>query len=430
MNVLCLGYYDKHSRFFIGIKKWLIKSNRSPISFSYYNIHISGFLYTFLRFKKCSFLPLKAWFKVYLNKGYYKQIIESKVTYKGLNYASFINFHLRLQHKVSRQDLLLQALAYIDIFEKALTKSNPDVLLTIGDSRLCAEIAVAMAKQKGITVYFIEQGPFNTTFFDNNGSNANMSIRRGVEVISQSECELQNTTTTSNKYFRSPIYRGIDIALMTILERTKLYPPDLKYTDINTYKRRIERSTAKTEIIPSNHLLFAMQVPFDVNMIYHSPHYESHLQIIKDLYNHKPPELDLVVREHPLYKGKYGKDVYEFINSKGILIDNSSRLDNAINKASIIVVNNSTVGIEAIAKYKPVVVLGNSFYDNENICLKLTTKEKLSSLLKTALNTNTNKEKIDCFMQKLYATIMIKGSIADKRLVASKHIANHLNINH
>ena len=44
MNILCIGYYDKFSRFFLEIKKELKKKDEN-LKFTILSIHFSGFIY-------------------------------------------------------------------------------------------------------------------------------------------------------------------------------------------------------------------------------------------------------------------------------------------------------------------------------------------------------------------------------------------------
>ncbi|MCA0132853.1 capsular polysaccharide export protein, LipB/KpsS family [Winogradskyella alexanderae] len=425
MNVICVGYFDKHSRFFLDIRKWLKQKTTKKINFNCYSIHISGFLYAFFRLQPNSIITFKAWLNAYLKRKYYKEIIETSDIYKGIKYSNFIDFHLKLNKGISKRALKLQALSYIDILDKVYDNKRPDYLISLGDSRLCVEIAIAIAKHRNIQIYYLEQGPFNTTFFDEEGVNANLSIRNKPSNKIKAKSPNSQTDIVTEKYNRSPLYRGIDILIMKLFEKTRLYPPDLKFTDIITYRKnagKTKSSLTKT----TEYALFAMQLPLDVNLINHSPLYDSHFVMIKDIYENLPKGLKLVVREHPLYLRKYGKEFYNYLDSKNIEIDNTSTLEVALKEAKVVIVNNSTVGLEAIKIYKSVVVLGDTFYDNEKICLKLKSKTNLSQILKQALEQKINKQEIDAFFEQLYNSVMLKGSITDKNLTASKTIANHL----
>ncbi|MDN3492596.1 capsular polysaccharide export protein, LipB/KpsS family [Winogradskyella bathintestinalis] len=429
MKVICLSTLDKFSRFYLDIERQLKANHTTNISLKIFSLYFSGFLYPLLRFRHSSWISAKAWVLAHFKKTFYLSIINSKNEYKNLKYNDYYRFHSALNRKISKQSLQLQTLAYIDIFDAIFTKDQPDYIISIGDSRLCMEVGIALAKTKNIKIYYIEQGPFNTTFFDDKGVNANISLREKTKItLSNTDARNSlniNQESKTYKYNRSLIYRGLDMALMTLFENTAIYPPDLKYSDLNSYRKN--RSYSETKHSDDEpYALLILQVPLDVNMVYHSPHFETHTEILESVYANLPKKLKLVVREHPLFINKYEDTLYNYINENKILIDNTSSLNSAMESARMIIVNNSTVGIEAIFKYKTVVVLGNAFYDNDYVCLKLKNKAALSSLLEEAMDYNPNKINIDSFKYEMYNSVLLQGGISDNSLQSSKSIANQL----
>jgi len=93
----------------------------------------------------------------------------------------------------------------------------------------------------------------------------------------------------------------------------------------------------------------------------------------------------------------------------------------------VIVVNNSTAGIEVLSSYKPLVVLGNAYYKLDAICLGLSQKEGIKELLSEALKYEVNHNEIDCFLEFLFNTYLISGSSDENPCVAAKSIAKILN---
>jgi capsular polysaccharide export protein len=429
MTIICIGYYDKFSRFFLDIKRHLNIKTDSKINFKIYSIHLSGFLYTFLRFSFSCWLPFKAWLLARRKRKVYSQIIIENKSYKGIDWNDYINFHVALSKAKSEHKIALQALAYIDIFNTIFNKEQPNYLLTIGDSRLCVEIAVAVARQKSIIIYYLEQGPFNTTFFSDTGVNANLKFHNASSVKYTDETPLTEKLK-SKTYQRSPLYRGLDIFIKTLFESSNLYPPDLAGTDINSYRFKPSTKSSSYDYDGDKVALLIFQIPLDVNMIYHSPRFESHLEILKSVHSNLPDGIKLVIREHPLFINKYDNEIYEYISKHNIQIDNVTRLSKALELSKIVIVNNSTVGIEAIFNYKTVVVLGNAFYDENSICLKLENKDQLAQILKNALDFEPNKVAIDNFKNLLFNTVLLHGGIKDKKLSSSKQIANHLLAHH
>ena len=161
-----------------------------------------------------------------------------------------------------------------------------------------------------------------------------------------------------------------------------IYPPDLHQKKNPVYPKAIKsRTTLKNQYRKDNFIfLLALQDDSDVNMIYHSPYFKNSLELLKGVYNNLPKNTQLIVREHPKQKGRYHKDVYHFINENPIILDNKTPLSQLIDNVNVVVVNNSTVGIEALLKHKVLVVLGNTYYAFDEICLKLKNDDGLKDL--------------------------------------------------
>ncbi|WP_115461654.1 capsular polysaccharide export protein, LipB/KpsS family [Winogradskyella aurantiaca] len=419
MKVICFGTLDKFSRFYLDIGKELMTNNGQLRIFS---IHLSGFLYTLLRFKYSKCISLESWFLALKKRRHYSRLYETTRTYKGVTIEEVISYHTLLSSSNSVKQLSLQAFAYIDIVDQSFAQFNPDYIICIGDTKMCIQIAVALAKARDIEIRYIEQGPFSRTFYDKKGVNANLSMRNQ---------SMMNTSTFNSqkkiisvKYRRSPLYRFIDMAFMYSLEKTRIYPPDLKYTDVNSF--RLSKQMTPINLKAGNRFLLVCQIPADVNSIIHSPHFQSHVDILKQVHQHLPSNSYLVVREHPLFLGKYHKEFYNYIKQHSIEIENHSDLNNAISESTVVLVNNSTVGFESICLYKTTVVLGNAFYDNNQICLKLKNQTELKKLLLNSLSYIPNKKSIDKFKDLLFNSVLIEGGISDKYLIASKIIVRDL----
>jgi capsular polysaccharide export protein len=172
-------------------------------------------------------------------------------------------------------------------------------------------------------------------------------------------------------------------------------------------------------------VLLILQVPYDVNMVYHSLFYNNHYSIVKDLHQNLPSDSFLIVREHPLYKGKYETELYAYMLNNNIVLD-KDELYSSIDSSSVVVVNNSTVGIEAISRYKNVVVLGNSYYDNDAVCIKLKEKKKLKTLLEKATSSAVDKNSIVNFLYLFLTDYLIDGHYRDEDLKCTHEIAQRI----
>lgn len=435
MKILCIGYYDKFSRFFDYLRKDFQKKE-TVSEFKIFNMYLSGTLYEWLRFRKSNWISFDAWMLSRKRLKTYKQSLKESNHYKDFDLEQIISMNINTKHH-NPKDLFYQTMGYIDILENQL--ENIDLLLMIGDSRLPFEIAKQLAKKKSIPIYYFEQGPFSSTFIDTKGVNANASIRYYTPNGTFDEAKQQKISpflnrTKNKKYNRSPIYRSLDYLLELIFSRTFIFPPDLRIDNpllINRTKIVKFKKFNQNSLVNNNIFLLVCQVPYDVNMTHHSPFYKNHYDILKDVHQNLPENSILVIREHPIYKGKYEEKFYKYIvNNSNIYIDTNKKLDPILNISNAVIVNNSTVGLEAISKFKSVLVLADAYYDESGICLKLRNTSELRSLLQELLTFCPDKNKIIDFLDYFITEQVVEGYVTDRNSTVfssiSNRISNHL----
>jgi capsular polysaccharide export protein len=430
-TILAVGYYDDFARFFLAIKKEFKKKD-AEIRFTYFSIYLSGYLYFILKFNKVSFFSFRVWLQALKkNREYTKFLLSKSISYKGINLNKIISYHLLLEPK-SEIKLKKQAMSYIDIVEKCFSENKPDLIILSGDSRMCIEIFDLLARRAKIKTFYFEQGPFGTTILDENGVNANASIRiksRSGKSINtnllKQKVESFLARNKNQKYIRNPLYRVSDFIFQTIFYRFKIVPPDIYISSKKNVKTFSNSALATTWEKNKNIFLLILQVPYDANMVIHSPHYKNHFSIVKDVYESLPHNSQLIVREHPLFRGKYERDLYLFMKEKNISID-VRELYQSINNCDVSIVNNSTVGIEAISKLKTLVVLGNAYYDNHGVSLKLNNKSNLKQVLFDALGFRLDHKSVYAFLDLLFREFLIEGHFRDKYLIAPRNIVNKI----
>ncbi len=152
---------------------------------------------------------------------------------------------------------------------------------------------------------------------------------------------------------------------------------------------KISEDTLKEKLnIPKkNRIIFLpLQIENDSNILFYSPHYSSFLEIIKDIQNvlKDIKNTTLIIKPHPENKSRIEE-------IKSIIIE-KSRIVTDINIYSLLAVSdivitvNSTVGLEALTLYKPVIVLGQAIYGNKGFTYDLKEKIELSDLIFQALS--------------------------------------------
>lgn len=412
MNILINGYYDDFSRFFIALKKDLKKKNAKVY---FHHSYFSGFLYSFLRLHRSVWIS----FQAYVFSKFRKDVIQAnfKRVSKEYNLQYVIEYHSKLHKKKFDDQLKNLAVAYILILENFLSLKKIELIISSGDSRLFNRVLKSIAEKNRIKILYFEQGPFNTTIIDSKGVNANCSFRY---VNSENKLSRNKAKVSQIKYNRCRIYRGLDLILQFLLNALNLYPIDL--VEKWKYDKSIilESSKFKTKEL-KEYILIILQVPYDANMIIHSPLVKSSSHMLECVMNSITTETKIVVREHPLFIGKYEKSLYEFIEKNSNVFIDKTDLKSSIRNSSAIVVNNSTVGVEAIKFKKKILVLGDCYYDN----LKEVIKIKNLKDLKVHLNSsgNLNAESNGNYNLSMLCDNLIEGHFRNKDLSFTSLIA-------
>lgn len=363
MNIVGIGFYDDFARFFEALRQ---EAKKRKVNFYYVTIFFSGFLYGFAKLSFFSWLTPFVWSKFLLHKKTY--ILSSKSgTFRGIELDKVAKYHVT-SNPTYEVYYKMVSCAYIDFAYSYFKRKKADILIVSGDSRMQCVAFIEVAKKLDIKIYYFEQGAFDTTFVDIVGVNANSIVRQIGCGKTEKNVDMQNVLSLTinkkknKKFKRLRFFRGVDkvfnlflLRFFSCSEITEKFPkPSQSIPEKNTAKNYKNKPF----------ILFAAQVPHDVNMISHSPVFSNHFNIIKFINENVSSKYEIIVREHPLYKGRYEQEFYNYIyNQDRIILDNTTPLHSIIKAASLVVVNNSTVGIESLALGKRVFVTGTAYYD-------------------------------------------------------------------
>ena len=386
-NNLFVSFYADDMRFFYSISKVI------PFKSYFYSIFSSGIFYLLFKFK----LPLNFIFN-------FKSNINLPASFENLI------CYEKSQNKFNTNQLISASQNYIFLFDYIIKKKNIKYVYLSGDSRLIIKSAEYAAKLNSCTLIYFEQGPFGTTILDTKGVNTNCSFRS----VNYPEDLSRIVINKSKKVTWTKYFRALDVLFYNILKYKSTY----LFNDLPSFL------TKKTKNIITQKkffILLILQVPKDANMILHSPNFLNHFDILKWTFKNLPLGIDLVVREHPNFIGSYEKELYDFIKTNDNIISlDSSDLKTSINNSIIVVVNNSTVGIEAIFQNKKLVVLGDCYYDKIKCVFKF--ENKNSNILKTAINSKTDNKTGISFVNYLMKNELIGFHFRDKHLNVSDEI--------
>ncbi len=361
------------------------------------------------------------------------------------NYANIITEAITFNAKVfefygrnKENQLKKLAYKYIIYFENILIKNQFDLILCAGDSRLSIEILKVVAKKYSIPIKYFEQGPYRTTILDDQGVNANVSFGKETTFKQHNKVWLDGFFERADEREKNTIWQNpIPVSkYVRVLDLLYMFPPRflsrLLPLDTQLGETLLEYAKAKINIrrnhsknqgrkinydYSKTHVLLALQVPVDAQFLLHSPLYNSFLDIVLDVINALPDDCFLTVREHPFYQGRYGKELYDAINGvKNCIINNTESLDESLDRSELIILNNSTVALDAYRKHKKVLFLGDAYYKQSQISFEIQAREELPNVVSMAIGANLNTDKIDDYLYTLLCDYLYEVHFQDQEL--------------
>ncbi|WP_196305687.1 hypothetical protein [Variovorax paradoxus] len=328
--------------------------------FMHLAIFPSGYLYMKARGRQVRLLP---W-----------EIIHSKASegeYPQAELDDLGRYHsvIGVRHGDGYKSVLRRRAArYIDELSKIISSYRPDVVVLSGDTRLpCEALKYCLGRAESKPeCYYFEQGPNSTTILDVKGVNANCSFRDELAFLT-GEGYSSVSRKKQKHYSRNPIYRGFDHLLISLLRLIGNVPPEWDTLSLHKYPKSKYFACLKSNgsmESKSREVLIALQVPDDANNVHHNPLNLSDVTLLQMVLKAtENMDINIRVREHPLFRRKYSYKLYQAIESSERTSLSNLSLDEDLTRCAVVVTVNSMTGLDAYLKNIPVVVLGNSFYD-------------------------------------------------------------------
>jgi len=412
-RVLFVGFYDDFSRLYHGVSAEL----NCECHFVFQNL--SGYLHSLLRNFEATYLFFSP---IHLTKRH-KVAIGMALSDEDATYIlEYTGSDSRFRKFLIRQ--------LYSFWLKRVSVLGISSLMIAGDSRPISRLFKLVGQELGCEISYFEQGPNNNTILDSSGVNANCSFRYrdgGSYVYAGKYCG-----SIKQKYDRNIAYRICDYFFDFVF--VSLFFPIFAENNIQTRFRSLLLKISTKNLCVSKYdytdqyVLLILQIPEDANMKLHSPHFDSFTKMLEATYSALPFGFNLIVREHPLYKFSYDLGLYSFIENKSdIFLDSESNLEGQIDSSSLVIVNNSTVGFEAIFLKKKLMVLGDAYYDQYKYLKKLKDADSFSSDLRAALQIEIDESEADSYIAWCFTENFLPGHFRNKDITSlCKRIANKL----
>jgi capsular polysaccharide export protein len=223
----------------------------------------------------------------------------------------------------------------------------------------CAQVA----KRLGTKVYFSEEAYFpKTMLIDHEGVNA-ASFLCGTRWSQIAEKEPSENELDELDVF----IENFHISGLSRVESGDKLNTERVYSQLG---------------IPDNKkiILFPAQVETDTNTILFSPNYHGNADVIRELARiiSNYPEHHLVVKVHPRDEVKAGEFRKE-LGDCGTVVSRMN-IHSLLEVSDIVIVINTTVGLEALTYNKPVIVLGKAIYSGKGFTFDISNRMELDSV--------------------------------------------------
>lgn len=356
-----------------------------------------------------------------------KEILKNKQNTKTINFnedelEEIFKFESNVNSRFNKntwKEAILKFLKNIEIINE---QNKIKICVLWNNSTLYERALYVFCKKYNINYYILEQGYFRpiTLAFDKNGVNAEASIIKEKEYY-------DNIFVDEKKYkdyLFSPllakekkiklkkidkiykIYKILDCLKVTFKLSNNIVEKDLiefltkKYKEWKNKRIKIEKK------IEGEYIFIPFQVETDSQIILNSQNikkmkilFEVVSKAVMNINLKKNKQIKAVFKTHPLDLNLDIKEILE-VNKKykdSILITEGDT-KKLIQDSKMVITINSTVGIEALCEYKPVITLGESFYDIEGIAYHVEDLSKLDKIIERVFLDEVNEKFIKKFL--------------------------------
>lgn len=302
-----------------------------------------------------------------------------------------------------------------------LEEEKIDTILLWNGSGLVSSSAIFLAQAKGLRTIYGENGYFyNTMQLDPMGVNQAASITRhiandylkiDIDTARQKDLETLIHAYRNNKpfqYTQNPHRAKASLMARIKGETNNLLEKEFKWPGA------LNRNIPSTpDELPDKYVFIPFQVVKDSQLLLYSPlvgndmalflqHCRAALQAVAEDYR-------IVVKLHPADVDNI--DYSSLMKTyPDVIFLKDYPSNELIKSASLVITINSTVGVEALIFDKPVVTLGNNFYNVPDVVHHVDALSDLPQAIHRALSTPPDRDKTQRLLYYLYHCYFTHGS--------------------
>lgn len=169
------------------------------------------------------------------------------------------------------------------------------------------------------------------------------------------------------------------------------------------------------QTLPDEYVFVPLQVHDDTQVLYNSPYIDNMYEFVEIVHNavaFLDQNISVVIKEHPVDFGRtnYSNLRKEYPDSVWL---QDYPIDEVIENARAVVTINSSVGMQALEQYVPVVTVGDSFYNHNPFVEHPESVKEVPEALERTLSKELNESSVDAYLKAFKERLFANGSIGD-----------------
>lgn len=311
-----------------------------------------------------------------------------------------------------------------EIVNTVILERNISTIIVWNGNDCLGKVCQILAQKHGLKILYLENGYFpNTLQIDPRGVNADASI------CDLSPGDWARANQSANAVQKVEPIRPSPVVQLRFLQRLRLkFMSRLdrryyeRYPELRDqkFKKRVQTSlvfSSSEEVIARKKpfALVVLQVHDDTQMLLNSKLFKTPRDFLKHCYDSirevYGPDYDIVVKLHPVDVNRicYADLAAKLTQVSWIGVEPVEPL---LDACQVVMVINSSVGLQSIAMRKPTLVFGESFYSRSEVCKVIRSLDETCAVLGSlgSLDARVEADQIGNFLNYLNGHYFVNGS--------------------
>ncbi|MRT27586.1 capsular biosynthesis protein [Herbaspirillum sp. CAH-3] len=305
-----------------------------------------------------------------------------------------------------------------------IDEHQPQLFVVWNGQDHIGQVITALSQRQHIPVVYLENGYFaNTLQADLAGVNASATLASldYEAVLAKAQAGSVSTDAEAPPFLLRPLTRT-QLASIALAHRANLgyytqYPEQRGFSRIKTWKIKRQRAAIPNDqvTLPEQFAFVPLQVHDDTQVLLNSKLVHSVEEFFETVHaairRTCGADYPIIVKEHPEDLGRYD---YTALRRKypDVIWLRKFDIELLLDRANMVFVINSSVGLQAVGRKKPTVVLGESFYSKPEIAFVVKDLAELDAIVHRAAQgvDEMMSIRIDRFLDALNRTLFVKGT--------------------